>query len=226
MMLDHNIRLLIFDWDGTLCDSISRIAHCIHLAAEDAGIEPPSPQASREIVGLGLAEAMRALFPGVEEKQINQLRDNYSHHFMSKDHDPSPFFPGVQETLDKLKAAGYLLAVATGKSRRGLNRVLATLGLQDYFHASRCADETASKPHPRMLEELLSELGLPPEQAVMVGDTEFDMEMAHRARVHRLAVSYGAHDAGRLLKYEPLRCLDQFSEIEEMFLKQNNKVII
>lgn len=217
-MRKDDIRLLIFDWDGTLCDSISRIVSCISLAAEDIGVQPPSAEASREIIGLGLVEALERLFPGLGVQQVELLRERYSHNFMSNDQAPSPFFPGVQDSLDRLRESGYLLAVATGKSRRGLDRVLGALGLQDFFHDSRCADETASKPHPKMLEELLAGFQLLPEQAVMVGDTEFDMEMAQRARVHRLAVSYGAHHADRLLKYQPIRCLDQFDEIEEIFI--------
>ena len=207
-------KLLIFDWDGTLCNSLERIAGCIRAAAEECDLLPPEPEAAREIVGLGLVEALEALFPGISMPQILAMRDSYSRHFVEQDAEPSPFFPGVEETLESLRDEGYWLAVATGKSRRGLNRVLKTRGLTEFFHASRCADETASKPHPLMLKELLAEFDLPPEQALMVGDTEFDMEMAVRANIPRIAVSYGAHSKERLNSYQPIACIDEFLTIK------------
>lgn len=205
--------LLIFDWDGTLCDSLARIALCLQLAARDQGLEPPSEQEARDIVGLGLDEAMQVLFPDVDAGGRQRLREDYSRHFRSQDAQPSPLYPGVLETLVELADAGFMLSVATGKSRAGLDRVLKALDMGDFFHSSRCADETASKPDPLMLHALVNEHGLSPDQALMVGDTTFDMEMALKAGMPRLAVSYGAHTVERLLAYEPLAHIDRFADI-------------
>lgn len=195
--------LVIFDWDGTLLDSLAKITHCMQLAARDAGLEPLPIENIRGIVGLGLQEALEELYPGITGAPLEQLRQRYSHHFIQKDADPCSLFPGVEETLQELKSAGHHIAVATGKSRRGLNRVLGNLGWESHFHASRCADETASKPNPLMLSELLHELDCPVEEALMVGDTEFDMEMAARLGMRRVAVSYGAHPVVRLNNQQP-----------------------
>lgn len=209
-------KLLVFDWDGTLCDSLSRIALCIRCAAEEVGLPAPAEEDAREIVGLGLIDALERLFPGIHKDQILAMRDSYSRHFVQHDSDPSPFFEGVEETLEELKGLGYLLTVATGKSRRGLDRVLKARQLSEFFHGSRCADETAGKPDPLMLNELITEFGVEPQETLMIGDTEFDMEMAVNAGALRIAVSYGAHTADRLEQYQPLACLDQFWDIKEV----------
>ena len=183
-------------------------------AAEDGGLEPPTTQEVENIVGLGLREAAAVLFPGLlDEVRLKQLVEDYSRHFLSNDKVPSPFYPYVMEVLEGLRDQGYSLAVATGKSRRGLNRVLAEKGLEGFFHASRCADEARSKPHPLMIEELLAEFGLQPQQAVMVGDTEYDLEMAANANVPGLGVSYGAHSVERLEKHRPFAVVDCFSQV-------------
>lgn len=214
-------KLLIFDWDGTLCDSLSRIALCIRCAAEEVGLPAPEEHEAREIVGLGLVDALEQLFPGIHMDKILAMRDSYSRHFVEHDREPSPFFEGVEETLEELKDQGYLLTVATGKSRKGLDRVLKTRQLSDFFHSSRCADETAGKPDPLMINELLKEFDVSPKEALMVGDTEFDMAMAANAGTPRIAVSYGAHSADRLHKYQPLACMDSFFEIKNI-LKTSN----
>lgn len=212
-------KLLIFDWDGTLCDSLKRIADCLRLAALELGVEPPPEENAREVVGLSLSRAMQQLFPEADGTLIDALNASYSRHFVEQDQQPSPFFPEVRESLELMRENGHWLSVATGKSRRGLNRVFATSGLTSFFHASRCADETASKPDPLMLLQLLEEFGVAPEEALMVGDTEFDMEMAARANIPRIAVSYGAHAAERLEKYDPLLCTTSFSEIKDYILR-------
>ena len=207
------IKLVIFDWDGTISDSVARIVSSMQRAAVDLDMAVPSYLEVQEIIGLGLTEAAFRLFPQATREQVFQLQTSYSQHYRAEDSAPCAFFPGVEETLQQLKAEGYQLAVATGKSRAGLDRVLLNLGMEDFFHNSRCADETLSKPHPLMLEELLTEFDLSAEAAVMVGDTEFDMEMAVNAGMPRIAVSYGAHHADRLRAFEPLACLDLFSGI-------------
>jgi len=206
-------RLLIFDWDGTLSDSLARIIECLQLAARDSNLPEPPGTAAREIIGLGLREALTALFPGIESDTIDRLRQSYSGHYLRQDRVPTPLFPNARETLQQLRDRGLLLAVATGKSRRGLDRVLAEHGLDAFFDATRCADETESKPSPRMVEELLASLAVVPEHALVIGDTEFDMEMARRARVPRIGVSYGAHPAERLRRYDLRACLDRIEEI-------------
>jgi phosphoglycolate phosphatase len=206
--------LYIFDWDGTLSDSTGTIVTAMQRAAEDLGWQRPERDAVRNIIGLGLPEALQVLYPGASAEAGARLKARYSEHFLAIDQaEPAAFYPHVVESLEVLRAEGHQLAVATGKSRRGLNRVLGRLQLEDYFHASRCADETVSKPDPRMLHELLVHFNVPASEAVMVGDTEYDMDMARRADMPRIAVSYGAHAPERLRPYEPVLCMDCFSEI-------------
>ncbi len=205
--------LFVFDWDGTLSDSTAKIVRCMQLAAGDAGLDVLPEEGIRNIIGLGLPEAISTLYPLADEVQREKLRAGYSSHFLREDTLPSPFFPGVLDALDSLRRDGFLLTVATGKSRRGLDRVLENLDLKGFFHGSRCADETASKPHPQMLNELLLEFSVDVKEAVMIGDTEYDMAMAREIDMHRIAVSYGAHHIERLLPYEPGMCIDSFNEI-------------
>lgn len=205
--------LLIFDWDGTLIDSTAKIVRCMQQAAEKTGVAVLDSPAICQIIGLGLPEAIATLYPHATAQQLETVRENYVHFFISVDQTPSPFFPGVEETLAVLRSDGHELAVATGKSRRGLDRVLEQHGMQDFFHATRCADETRSKPHPQMLHELLAHFGRDPADALMVGDTHFDMAMAQQAGMARVAVNYGAHHPEQLLPYEPLACLDHFSQL-------------
>lgn len=208
--------MLIFDWDGTLCDSLHRIAYCLQLAADDVGLPVPTVEEAKDIIGLGLYEALAQLFPGIENGAIQVLRNSYAEHFRRVDQTPSPLFADVERTLIDLRDQGYVLTVATGKSRAGLDRVLQAMGMKNFFHSTRCADETASKPDPLMLQSLLEEHGLPAQQAIMVGDTTFDMEMAQRAGVPRIAVSYGAHSLERLAMYDPLACIDAFSVFKKI----------
>lgn len=206
--------LFIFDWDGTLIDSKSKITKAMQLAAEEMGWEPLADTLIHNIIGLGLPEAIHYLYPDVDIEQRQRLREAYATHFLALDAlAPSHFFPGVLDTLTHLKEAGHLLAVATGKSRKGLDRILDALGLERFFHATRCADETASKPDPLMLTQILAKFDHSHEQAVMIGDTEYDMEMARRIGMTRIAVSYGAHHIDRLHPYEPDLCLDQFDQL-------------
>lgn len=203
----------IFDWDGTLSNSTAKIVYCMQLAAEDSELEVLDDAVIKNIIGLGLPEAIETLYPYLDQAKALQLKQHYASHFVRQDTKPSPFFPGVMDTLKALKSDGHLLAVATGKSRRGLDRVLANLGLEDFFHGTRCADETASKPHPLMLSELLEQFEVKVDDAVMVGDTEYDMAMAAQISMPRIAVSYGAHHVDRLRVYDPVLCLDEFQQI-------------
>lgn len=206
--------LFIFDWDGTLVDSKSMITRSMQLAAGDMGWEPLEDALIHNIIGLGLPEAILHLYPEVSEQERACLRDFYAANFIRLDQEKSSdFFPSVTETLESLRNQGHMLSIATGKSRKGLDRILNDLGMKEYFDATRCADETASKPHPLMLEQLLAHFGTSVHEAVMIGDTEYDMEMARCISMSRIAVSYGAHHIDRLHQYEPELCLDQFDQL-------------
>ena len=205
--------LFIFDWDGTLIDSAQRIVDALQAAIAECSLSPRTDEQSRNIIGLGLPEAITALYPELSVTGREALRQSYVKHYLAADHRPCELFPGVLTTLHALKEKNFHLAVATGKSRRGLDRVLDQLELRDFFDATRCADETRSKPHPQMLHELLAELKLASERAVMVGDTEYDLAMARTAGMQCIAVDYGAHAIDRLLAYEPELVLSEFSQL-------------
>lgn len=206
-------ELVVFDWDGTLMDSAAKIVRCFERALDEAGAPQPGTDAIRHVIGLGLKEAVAALLPGADERLRARVVERYRAHFLRVDNTAMELFPGVREGLEALAAQGYRLAVATGKSRRGLERVLAETGLGSLFVATRCADEAASKPHPQMLEDILQCTGLDPEQAIMVGDTVYDLEMARAAGVDALAVTYGVHDRASLMACRPLACLNAFTEV-------------
>ncbi|MGH1487416.1 MAG: HAD-IA family hydrolase [Cellvibrionaceae bacterium] len=212
--------LLIFDWDGTLSDSADKIIRCLQRAGETSGFDVCSAESIRDIIGLGLPEAVSRLYPEVDPGGHEKIRQHYVEHFLAVDQNPSPFFDGVMEGLHRLRDKNFLLAVATGKSRRGLDRVLSNLNLNDFFHGSRCADETLSKPHPLMLQELLAEFSRDADEALMIGDTEYDMDMAQQINMPRVAVSYGAHHIDRLHQYKPLLSIDYFSEFVEWTLRK------
>ncbi|MBZ9556552.1 HAD-IA family hydrolase [Halomonas coralii] len=213
-MASRRYRLVIFDWDGTLVDSEARIVACMQGAALDVGWSALAPEAVRDIIGLGLPEAIDRLCPGIDEALAERLRKAYSARFVAADRTPTPFFPGVEAGIAGLRdEAGLQLAVATGKSRRGLDRAFAATGSGAWFHASRTADETRSKPDPRMLEELLGELGVAAGEALMIGDTEYDMQMARALGMDRLAVAYGVHSRERLAACAPVFHAESFAEV-------------
>lgn len=194
-------------------DSESRIVECVRAAVEDLKLVPPSNEAISNIIGLGLQEAMNTLFPGADEALHHNIVMRYRVHFFDENRTPSQLFAGAREVIETLAEQDYLLAVATGKGRSGLNMVLEHTGLDRFFHATRCADETFSKPHPQMLEQILDELGVYPHEALMIGDTEYDLQMAALAGMPSLAVTYGVHAAERLAKHHPLDCLDRVTAI-------------
>jgi len=212
-MTDANLKLLVFDWDGTLMDSEARIVACIKASIEDLGLPPRDHDTIKNIIGLGLREAVDTLYPGSDERIHQQLPERYRYHFLTANRTPSAFFPGALETLRGLHRKGYLMAVATSKGRPGLDRVLGESGLDQLFHGSRCADETHSKPHPRMLLELIDELDVSPSETLMVGDTEYDMAMGASAGTHVVAACYGVHERERLLRYNPLACIESIVEL-------------
>ena len=211
-------RLIIFDWDGTLMDSAHKIVRCFQAAAADTGLPTPGKEEVHAIIGLGLAEAFNELFAGQPDPLIRAAVERYRDHFLHLDNTHMPLFPGVAQGLQELHERGVKLAVATGKARRGLDRVLAETRTGHLFSATRCSDEAGSKPHPRMILDLLETTRTPAEAALMIGDTEFDMEMAARAGVDRVAVTYGVHEQQRLLTHTPLACLDSFTAVHQWLL--------
>jgi phosphoglycolate phosphatase len=211
--MQTDFKLLVFDWDGTLMDSEARIVACMQAAAADLGLGVPADERVRDIIGLGLREAVTALIPEADDALVQRIADRYRLHFLNQNQTPSPLFSGAAEVLHGLYDQGYLLAVATGKGRRGLDKVLAETGFDRLFHATRCADETFSKPHPEMLLQLMDELGVTAAETLMIGDTEYDLQMANNARAWGLAVSYGVHARERLLQQGPLGCLDDIRDL-------------
>ena len=211
--MSNSTQLIVFDWDGTLMDSEARIVNCMQAAIEDLALAPRTRQQMTEIIGLGLAEALAILYPEGSSAEHAALTERYRYHFVEANQTPSTLFPGVQEMLAELNEQGHFLAVATGKGRRGLDRVLEETDTGHYFHTTRCADESFSKPHPQMLLEIMDHLGVEPGNTLMIGDTEYDLQMANNAGVRSLAVSYGVHDLGRLLNCRPLDCVDDVSAL-------------
>lgn len=199
--------LLVFDWDGTLMDSQTRIVACLRAAIAELELENRPVETLKDVIGLGLREAAQNLYPEASPAQVSALQATYREHFLAAYGSPESLFPGVQEVLELMLARGFRLAVATGKSRVGLERSLGATQLGRYFCATRCADETASKPDPTMLRELSEELAVAPEACIMIGDTEYDLEMAKRAGVPSIGAEYGVHGGDRLRRHQPLACL-------------------
>ncbi|HDZ57582.1 MAG TPA: HAD family hydrolase [Pseudomonas xinjiangensis] len=215
------LNTLIFDWDGTLVDSIQKIVTAMQFAAEHVGLPALEAQAVRDIIGLGLPEAVAALYPDLQDASLKaELVRAYGVHYVRLEETPSPMFAGVVESLESLREKGFKLAVATGKSRRGLDRILAQHGMSDYFDATRCADETASKPHPLMLEQIMQQLQTAPAEALMLGDSEHDLRMAQNAGIRSVAVSYGAQPREHLLSCSPDHCIDAFIDFHGWVMPQ------
>lgn len=206
--------LLVFDWDGTLFDSAATIVDALQAACRDLGLPEPTDERARHVIGLGLREALQYAVPGLSEHAYTQMIDRYRYHYLLHDHELR-LFDGAFELIAELAEAGFLLAVATGKNRPGLDRALQASGLGVHFHASRCADECFSKPHPQMLEELMEQLAALPERTLMIGDTTHDLQMAKNAGVAALAVAYGAHSADVLDVLQPLARLHKVQELAE-----------
>ncbi len=205
--------LLVFDWDGTLIDSKAQIVNCMQSTIQSLAFESRTDEQISNIIGLGLEEAIRSLYPELKLETIRYAAQTYREHYLNKDKTPSPLFEGVNDVLDNLKESGYDLAIATGKSRRGLDKGLIESKLESYFPITRCADETRSKPHPQMLEEILVDFNTNPENALMIGDSEYDLQLANNTKVDGLAVSYGVHGLMRLLKQDPVGFIDDIKQL-------------
>lgn len=206
------IQLIAFDFDGTLIDSTTAIIESIQSAAIDIGVPVPSNERASHIIGLGLLDALRHAMPDLPQDRYRELGERYRYHYLARDHELQ-LFSGVENMLEELATAGYLLTVATGKSRLGLDRALSSTGLGRFFQSSRCADECHSKPHPQMLQELIEEFHMVPEATLMIGDTTHDLSMAKNAGVPAIAVTYGAHPREVLETELPVYCADNVDEL-------------
>lgn len=203
MTRTRRFDLIAFDWDGTLFDSTALIARCIQSACADMGLPVPSDRDASYVIGMGLIEALQHAAPGLPRERYPELGERYRKHYFARQHE-IVLFPGTVAMLQALKDRNHWLAVATGKSRRGLDEALDTVELRGVFNGSRTADETASKPHPQMLHELMSEFGVEPERTLMIGDTTHDLQMAVNAGTSCIGVSYGAHEPASFDAYPTL----------------------
>lgn len=210
--------LIAFDWDGTLFDSTAIIARCIQCAVVDVGGAMPSDKAAAYVIGMGLMQALAHAAPDVPKQKYPELGARYRHHYLAQQNDLS-LFEGVLPMLDELKARHHWLAVATGKSRRGLNDVLHMVQLKGVFDGSRTADETAGKPHPLMLQELMREFGTEPDRTLMIGDTTHDLQMALNAGCAAVGVSYGAHEPADFGSLNPLFVADSVPSLHDWLLR-------
>lgn len=212
MSAEPRYRLLVFDWDGTLIDSAATIVGCIQDASRDMGLPVPDERTASHVIGLGLYDSLRLAVPALARERYGEFVAHYRKHFLARE-DAMALFGGAGALLQRLRARGYLLAVATGKSRRGLDRALEASGLGALFAASRCADETDPKPQPTMLLELMEQLAVAAPHTLMIGDTSHDLEMASSAGVDAVAVTYGAHPAAALRALAPRGCVASVAEL-------------
>jgi phosphoglycolate phosphatase len=206
-------QLLVFDWDGTLMDSIGTIVACTQATLSELELGELPEAKIRGTIGLGLRETIEILSPGYDEALYGRILECFRNHWVSTYRDMPLLFHGVDEVLRELAGEGYLLAVATGKSRRGLEYALTQTGLGGFFQATRTVDEAFSKPHPQMLLDILDDLGVKPEAALMIGDTTYDLEMAKNARTPSLGVCTGSHCREELDRFSPLACLEGVVEL-------------
>ena len=214
----RHFDLIVFDWDGTLFDSTGLIVQCIQAACRDLGLPVPDEQQAAYVIGLGLHDALQHVVPGLPAERYPELGRRYRHHYMASQH-ALVLFPGTLGMLQALKARHHWLAVATGKSRAGLDEALSHSSLHAMFDATRTADETASKPHPRMLLELMAAFGAAPERTLMIGDTTHDLQLAANAGTPSLAVSYGAHAPDAFPALKPLAVLHSTAELQGWLLE-------
>ena len=211
--------LVVFDWDGTLMDSTATITQCLRLACQEAGLPDPGAKAASYVIGLGLVDALKHTAPDATEQQVRHLVDRYRHHYLTRDHE-LVLFDQAMELVAALQKKGALLAVATGKTRLGLNRAFEQTGIGQFFASSRCADECHSKPNPQMLFELMEEFGVNPSRTVMIGDTTHDLFMAQSAGVAGIGLTTGAHRLDLLKEASPMAHFDSLAELSPWLLER------
>lgn len=208
-----SFKVVIFDWDGTLVDSVEHIADSLHQAATELGYPARERAAYRDIIGLGIIEALEVLYPELNRNEIQDVREGYARYFFARKTTPVNVFAGMAELLADLRTSGRGCAVATGKSRKGLDVALASSGLGSHFEVTRCADETRSKPDPLMLDEIIRHYGIAPSDAVMVGDSRYDLDMARRFDMPAVGVEWGVHDRAELGRYSPVGVVSSVAEL-------------
>ena len=214
----QDYKLVIFDWDGTLMDSVDRIVSSMQSSAKIVGLTIPSHEAAKQIIGLSIPEALKALFEGITDEQIEVMRLQYKHQYLDGDTTPTPLFDNATNLLTQLKQQNKLLAVATGKGRDGLNRVLKVSETSAFFNTTRCAGEMRSKPDPEMINSILAELDIAPHEAIMIGDTGHDLKMAQNAGVDSIGVTFGVHNREELSLYKPKVIVDSLPELHQLLL--------
>lgn len=214
----QDYKLVIFDWDGTLMDSVDRIVSSMQSAAETVGLVIPPDNDVKQIIGLSLTTALYTLFTSITAEQVEEMLVQYKYEYLEGDSTPTPLFANATNLLTQLKHHNKLLAVATGKGREGLNRVLKVSETSVYFNTTRCAGEVPSKPDPTMLHSILEELNIAPHEAIMVGDTSHDLKMAQNAGVDSVGVTFGVHDREVLSQYKPKVVVDSLAELHLLLL--------
>jgi len=210
--------LIVFDWDGTLFDSTALITRCIQAACADVGVAVPSDKDASYVIGMGLVEALQHAAPGLPRERYPDLGNRYRHHYFARQHE-IVLFDGTVAMLQSLKARNHWLGIATGKSRRGLDEALNSVQLKGVFDGTRTADETASKPNPQMLLELMREFGVDPERTLMIGDTTHDLQLAANAGTARVGVSYGAHEADAFDEFDPLHVAHSVHDLHDWLIR-------
>ncbi|MEA1081624.1 HAD-IA family hydrolase [Marinobacter qingdaonensis] len=210
------VKVVIFDWDGTLVDSVEHIAESLHQAATELGFPAREREAYRDIIGLGMVEALEKLYPGISRDEMNRIREGYGRYFFKKVTTPQNVFAGMADVVADIRGSGRGCSVATGKSRRGLDLALVSSGLGEHFDITRCADETRSKPDPTMLEEIVRFYGIDPSEAVMIGDTRYDLDMAQRLGMPSIGVEWGVHKRDVLGEYAPHAIVDTVSDLRRV----------
>lgn len=209
------VKVVIFDWDGTVMDSVGKIVNCVQLAAAEQQLVVPSYDEAKQIIGLSLDPAFARLFPAADAKTRLLLAEAYKDIYQHQDKTPTPLFSGARELFEQLQQQGYLLAVATGKMRRGLERMWEETQTKQFFTASCCADEAQSKPHPQMLQQILATLRLQAAQALMVGDTVHDLAMAQAIAMPRVGITHGVHGVEDFAPYAPKAVIDRLAELPQ-----------
>jgi phosphoglycolate phosphatase len=216
---DRRYDLIVWDWDGTIMDSTPTIVQCIQQSCRDLGFKEPDDSLASSVIGLGIHDSLRRAVPWIEPAHFPNLTERFRYHYLAKDHELH-LFPGIRELLEDLRADGFLLGVATGKSRVGLDRSLSHHQLGHLFHETRTADESFSKPHPGMLLELSDVMQVPMRRMLMIGDTTHDLDMAANAGVDAVAVTYGAHPPSTLKESSSLAHVDDVAQLTT-WLNQN-----
>ena len=216
--MNHEAKLIVFDWDGTLMDSAAHIVSCLQNAITELSLEPKTEDELKNIIGLGLREAFYALYPQAGDEELTLLTERYREHFFDQTVAPCELFDGARDLIKELEEKNYFLAVITGKGRNGLDKVLKETGMGKHFPITRCADESHSKPHPQMMLDVINYYGVNANEAIMVGDSEYDLLMASNAKAHSIAVTYGVHEKQRLLDCKPITSVDSVNDLHQWLL--------